>query len=109
MVGGAAGRGPARLSCLRGAQHLHGRGLPEEGEPPGGRGALMATLAKPVDDVSKRPNVASANIQLPGVESYEQVDRDISGTLSPTAGWFVLLAVAIAFFLWGAGTWVYQI
>jgi molybdopterin-containing oxidoreductase family membrane subunit len=66
----------------------------------------MATIAKPVP---QRANVASANIQLPGVESYEQVDRDISGTLQPTAGWFGLLAISIAFFLWGAGTWVYQI
>ena len=50
----------------------------------------MATLAEPV-----RPNVASANIQLPGVESYEQVDREIAGTLKPTAGWFALLGIAI--------------
>ena len=41
----------------------------------------MATLVEPL-----RPNVASANIQLPAVESYEQVDRDISRTLAPTKG-----------------------
>jgi molybdopterin-containing oxidoreductase family membrane subunit len=64
----------------------------------------MATLAEPV-----RPNVASANIQLPGVENYEQVDREIAGTLQPTKGWFALLGISVLFFLWGAGTWVYQI
>ncbi|HWP69590.1 MAG TPA: hydrogenase, partial [Gemmatimonadaceae bacterium] len=67
----------------------------------------MATIVEPVGP--QRPNVASANIQLPGVESYEQVDRDILGTLVPTKGWFLLLGIAIAFFLWGAGTWTYQI
>ena len=36
----------------------------------------MATIAEPI---RQRPNVASANIQLPGVESYEQVDREIAG------------------------------
>ena len=64
----------------------------------------MASLVQPV-----RPNVATANIQLPGVESYEQVDREIAGTLVPTRGWFLLLGVSILLFLWGAGTWVYQI
>src|SRR5262245_39268791 len=106
VVGRATGGRPALVPCLRGTQHLHGSGLLEEGESPGGRDALMATLAEPI---TTRPNVASANIQLPGVESYEQVDRDIAGTLQPTKGWFALLGIAIAFFLWGAGNWVYQI
>ena len=56
----------------------------------------MATVAEPA-----RPNIASANIPLPGVRDYEQVDREITGTLSPTAGWFVLLGIAILRFLWG--------
>ena len=64
----------------------------------------MATATEPV-----RPNIASANIPLPGVRDYEQVDREISATLSPTLGWFILLGVAILLFLWGAGTWTYQI
>ena len=71
----------------------------------------MATVARPktLTELSPRPNVASANQQLPGVVDYEQVDRDIGGSLTPTAGWFGALAVAIALFLWGAGTWTYQI
>src|SRR5919109_5679064 len=83
MVGRATGRRPASVPCLRGAQHVYRRGLPQEGEP-SGRGALMATLAEPVGPGAPRPNVASANIQLPAVESYEQVDRDIAGTLVAT-------------------------
>ena len=71
----------------------------------------MATVARPRTgtELSPRPNVASANQQLPGVADYEQVDRDIGGSLTPTAGWFGALAVAIVLFLWGAGTWTYQI
>jgi molybdopterin-containing oxidoreductase family membrane subunit len=71
----------------------------------------MATTARPgrATEVARRPNVASANQQLPGVVDYEQVDRDIGGSLTPTAGWFGALAIAIVFFLWGAGTWTYQI
>jgi hypothetical protein len=71
----------------------------------------MATVARPgpAADLVPRPNVASANVQLPGVRDYEQVDNDIIGTLRPTGGWFAALGLAIALFLWGAGTWVYQI
>jgi molybdopterin-containing oxidoreductase family membrane subunit len=71
----------------------------------------MATIARPGRpvEIADRPNVASANRQLPGVADYEQVDRDIGGSLTPTAGWFGALAVAIVLFLWGAGTWTYQI
>ncbi|HEX8851139.1 MAG TPA: NrfD/PsrC family molybdoenzyme membrane anchor subunit, partial [Gemmatimonadaceae bacterium] len=62
-----------------------------------------------VDGALRRPNVASADIQLPAVRDYEQVDREIASTLSPTFGWFGALGVAILLFLWGAGTWIYQI
>ncbi|MEP7346646.1 MAG: NrfD/PsrC family molybdoenzyme membrane anchor subunit, partial [Gemmatimonadaceae bacterium] len=64
----------------------------------------MASAAQPL-----RPNVASANVQLPGVEDYAQVDREISATLNPSKGWFAALGIAILFFLWGAGAWTYQI
>ncbi len=65
----------------------------------------MASLAEPI-----RPaNVATATVALPGIRDYEQVDRDISATLRPTKGWFMLLGVAVACFLWGAATWMYQI
>jgi molybdopterin-containing oxidoreductase family membrane subunit len=64
----------------------------------------MATVVEPV-----RPNVASASVPLPGVRDYEQVDNDIAATLAPSRGWFILLAVAIACFLWGALMWTYQI
>ncbi len=64
----------------------------------------MATVVEPL-----RPNIASADVQLPAVRDYEQVDREISGTLKPSAGWFAALGLAVALFLWGAGTWIYQI
>ena len=49
----------------------------------------MASFAEPL-----RPNIASADVQLPGVRDYEQVDNDIIGTLKPTAGWFAAFGVA---------------
>jgi molybdopterin-containing oxidoreductase family membrane subunit len=69
----------------------------------------MATAARPGTEIVRRPNVAEANLQLPGVRDYEQVDNEIVGTLRPTAGWFGALGVAILLFLWGAGAWTYQI
>src|SRR5688500_7505519 len=68
----------------------------------------MATVARPGSSVPA-PNVASANVQLPAIRDYEQVDNDIAATLTPTAGWFGALGLSILLFLWGAGTWVYQI
>ena len=42
----------------------------------------MATLAQPgMADEPKRPNIAKAGLQLPAVKDYEQVDREIMGTL----------------------------
>jgi hypothetical protein len=59
--------------------------------------------------VTPRPNIASADVQLPGVRDYEQVDNEIIGTMTPTAGWFGALGLAIACMLIGASSWVYQI
>ena len=61
------------------------------------------------EELPLRPNIPSADIQLPAVRDYEQIDREIAGTLTPTLGWFGALGVAILLFLWGAGTWIYQI
>ena len=46
----------------------------------------MASLAHP--DEPRRPNIASADIQLPAVKDYEQVDREILQILQPTKAWF---------------------
>ena len=69
----------------------------------------MATVAKPRGGVVERtgtglPNVASADIQLPAVRDYEQVDNEIISTMSPTAGWFMALGGAILCMLIGATT-----
>ncbi|HEY0241883.1 MAG TPA: hypothetical protein VGC52_04410, partial [Gemmatimonadaceae bacterium] len=60
-------------------------------------------------DEPRRPNIASADVQLPAVKDYEQVDREITATLHPTAAWFIGLGVAIFFLLVGIGAWMYQI
>jgi molybdopterin-containing oxidoreductase family membrane subunit len=73
----------------------------------------MATAATPLrgDDgeVLHRPNIATANVQLPAVRDYEQVDRDIIGTLHPTVAWFIGLGTAITCLLIGIASWMYQI
>src|SRR5512132_2005777 len=73
----------------------------------------MATIARPAatpsEEPYRRPNVASANVQLPGVRDYEQVDNEVISTLRPTKAWFGALAVAVLCMLWGAGMWTYQI
>ena len=53
-------------------------------------------LPRPSEEPLRRPNVASANVQLPGVRDYEQVDNEVIGTLRPTVAWFGALGVAIA-------------
>jgi molybdopterin-containing oxidoreductase family membrane subunit len=70
----------------------------------------MATIAGPYDGESARrgANIPAANLPLPSVGSYEQIDREISGTLSPTVAWLIGLLIAVGFFLLGAGTWIYQ-
>ncbi len=66
-------------------------------------------LRGPAGETLMRPNVASANVQLPAVRDYEQVDREIIATLHPTVAWFIGLGTAILFLLIGAAAWIYQI
>ena len=77
----------------------------------------MATIARPAygdpaDEPGRvtphRPNIASANVQLPAVADYDQVDREILGTLKPTFAWFAALGVAVLGLLIGAAAWTYQ-
>jgi len=67
----------------------------------------VATLAHP--EPTRRPNIPSADVQLPAVRDYEQVDNEILRTLRPTGGWFAGLALAIFCMLIGASAWTYQI
>ncbi len=68
----------------------------------------MAVAARPVEEMP-RPNIPSANIQLPAVRSYQQVNDEIIATLRPTVAWFIGLGIAITALLIGIGTWIYQI
>jgi hypothetical protein len=43
----------------------------------------MATTATPLPS-GQRPNVATAAVRFPAVKDYEQVDREIGGTLGPS-------------------------
>jgi hypothetical protein len=63
----------------------------------------MATLTRPVrpTDEPRRPNIPAADLQLPAVRDYEQVDREIVGTLHPTVPWAIGLGVAIFFLILG--------
>jgi Ni/Fe-hydrogenase subunit HybB-like protein len=67
----------------------------------------MTAIAHP--DEPRRPNIASADIQLPAVKDYEQVDREILAILEPTKAWFGGLLLAIACLAFGAASWAYQI
>ncbi len=67
----------------------------------------MATTVKPYEP--RRPNIASADVQLPAVGNYTQVTDEIIDTLRPTKAWFGALSVAILFMLIGAFTWFYQV
>src|SRR5690349_7768784 len=104
----------ARVPRVRGAQHLHGGGLLEEGQSSDGRRSsaahirrrVMATTATPLPG-GQRPNVATAAVRFPAVRDYEQVDREIAGTLGPSLGWFAALGIAILCMLIGATTWTY--
>jgi molybdopterin-containing oxidoreductase family membrane subunit len=72
----------------------------------------MATVTRPVsssEEQRRRPNIASADIQLPAVVDYEQVDREIIGTLHPTVAWFIGLGVAVFVLAVGIFAWMYQI
>ncbi len=68
----------------------------------------MATTMVPGGAV-RRPNVPSANVRLPAVKTYEQVDNEIIDTLQPTVGWFACLGIAILCLMFGIFSWVYQI
>jgi len=57
----------------------------------------------------RRPNIATANVQLPAVQSYEQVDDEITATLRPTKAWFLMLMIAMSFLAIGVASWMYQI
>ena len=54
----------------------------------------MASVAHPVREGIRGPNIASADVQLPAVRDYEQVDRDIIATLGFTKKWFLGLSIA---------------
>jgi molybdopterin-containing oxidoreductase family membrane subunit len=69
----------------------------------------VKTYPRPDDEAPRRPNVATANVQVPAVRDYEQVDDEITATLHPTAAWFAGLSVAIVCMLIGASAWTYQI
>src|SRR4051794_3096278 len=89
LDGDAAGQGFASLSRLRGIEHLYGGSLPEESDASGSRRRshlTMATITQPIParDEPRHPNIATADVQLPAVRDYEQVDREIVGTLHPT-------------------------
>jgi len=65
----------------------------------------MATIASE----PRRPNIASANVQLPAVTTYEQVDDEIIATLRPTKAWFAALFTAVICLMIGISAWMYQI
>src|SRR5918992_599586 len=71
----------------------------------------MAAPAIPLPhrEPAGRPNVPSAQVRLPAVRDYEQVDREIIGTLRPTLAWFAALGLAVLCLIIGASAWTYQI
>ena len=73
----------------------------------------MASSATPTKTLASYPtdlpNIPSAAVRFPAIKSYEQVDREISGTLRPTLGWFAALGTAVLCMLIGATAWTYQI
>ena len=66
----------------------------------------MASMVEPLQPA--RPNIPTAGLQLPAVQDYEQVDREIGETLNPTKVWFGGLALAIFFLLIGLSAFIYQ-
>jgi Ni/Fe-hydrogenase subunit HybB-like protein len=65
----------------------------------------MATTVTP----PTYPNVATADVRLPSVTSYEQVDEEVLATLHPTVAWFLGLGTAILALLIGISCLLYQI
>ena len=109
---------PACLSRVRGAEHVHRRGLPEESQPSGACGRRP----RPEEAVANGHHhatgrrghprgriYASADVQLPAVRDYEQIDREISATLGFTKKWLIGLAFAVSAMLVGVSAWCYQI
>ena len=68
----------------------------------------MATVARPAEE-TPRPNIPAANIQLPAVRSYQQVNDEIIATLTPTGAWFIGLGIAVTCLAIGIAAWIYQI
>ena len=66
-------------------------------------------MATTVEPGPMRPNIPSADVPLPAIKTFEQVDREIAGTLTPTKGWFLLLGAAIFCLLIGIAAWTFQI
>jgi molybdopterin-containing oxidoreductase family membrane subunit len=67
----------------------------------------MATVTEPVHFPPS--NIARADVQLPAVTSYPQVNDDIIGTLRATKAWFLGLAVAVTCLLIGISAWAFQV
>jgi molybdopterin-containing oxidoreductase family membrane subunit len=68
----------------------------------------MATMVEPTGGYP-RPNIASADVQLPAVKNYEQVDREVLAVLNPTKAWFAGLMLSILALGVGAASLTYQI
>ncbi|MBC7790143.1 MAG: polysulfide reductase NrfD [Anaerolineae bacterium] len=68
----------------------------------------MAAVTEPVR-APRRSNIPSANVQLPAVQSYTQVNDEIIATLRGTKAWFVGLGLAITALAIGIAAWMYQI
>jgi Ni/Fe-hydrogenase subunit HybB-like protein len=67
----------------------------------------MATTVAP--PTAPYPNVATADVRLPAITSYEQVDHDVLATLHPTLTWFLGLGLAITALFIGIACLLYQI
>ena len=53
-------------------------------------------------------NIPTADVRLPTVKTYAQVDHDVIATLQPTWGWFACVAVAMTCLAIGITAWMYQ-
>ncbi|MDQ6828401.1 MAG: polysulfide reductase NrfD [Gemmatimonadota bacterium] len=72
----------------------------------------MASGARPLGDgpdSPRRPNIATASVQLPAVKTYTQVNDEIIRTLRPTNAWFGAIGVAMLCLAIGITAWMYQI
>jgi Ni/Fe-hydrogenase subunit HybB-like protein len=67
---------------------------------------MATTVAPPTAPYS---NVATADVRLPAITSYEQVDHDVLATLHPTLTWFLGLGLAITALFIGIACLLYQI